>query len=321
MTELIVPPPHLYEEITLANRIRQFLAVRFKGKARRTIDMEKAHMDQFELFVRRRAITKNLLLQYSDFLDSKGYHANTINKRIMSVARFFKWCEEMDYIQKSPHNVLKYRPVRRDQPLPSIYTEGEYERIKEFTQGTWKYYVTVFGYRTGMSLVDICHLRWVSVNMDELYIMTNRIKMLSRDPSVFVVPILAESDLHVMLMEQRASSGKYKNERDQYVNPEMYGQYCFAQARLSEDYGRMLKKLDIRGRAFKNFRNTFISNVANSGMNLALATKMTGHKDPSVFASYVRPDVGAMKTGLQAAFQWAANKQSVKLLKKPDNQV
>lgn len=318
---IITTPPQLHEENTLANRIRQFISVRFKGKAWRTVLQEQMHMDQFELFIRRRAITKNILLEYGDFLDGKGYHASTINKRIMSVTRFFRWCEEMDYIQQSPHKVLKYRPVIRDQPLPSIYTEDEYERIKEATKGTWKYYITVFGYRTGMSLVDICYLRWACVNMDELYIMTNRIKMISRDPSVFVVPVLAQSDLHLVLMEQYDARGKYKNERDQYVNPEACGEYGFAQVRLSEDYGKVLRKLGITNKTFKNFRNTFISNVANSGMNLALATKMTGHKDPSIFASYVRPDVEAMKTGLQAAFQWAADKQTVKQLRKPDNQV
>ena len=52
---------------------------------------------------------------------------------------------------------------------------------------------------------------------------------------------------------------------------------------------------------FHAFRHAFVSLVANAGMNTGMATKITGHTDPRIFARYVHPDVSQARTILTAA--------------------
>lgn len=304
-------------ENSLSNRVQEWLLSNYKGKARRTRLIAQHCMEEFEIFVGHRPIDRLLMLQWDEYQEKKGLKASTINKKGQLIRAFMRWCEDAGYMTAPPiRAVVRHQP--KAMPLPSIFTEREYERIKAATIGTNNYFLTVVGRATGMSLIDICYLRWASVDMENLYIHTNRIKTMWRGPesSQFWVPIMANSDLHLLLQELHAArTNKYNNESDEFVNPDLRGLYGYRQARASEIYVDMLKKLGIKGKSFKNWRNTFMSHVANSGANMGLAVRLTAHKDPSVYAAYIKPDIEALRNIVQSAFQWASDKETVKQLR------
>lgn len=302
---------------TLANVVQEYLLSQFKGKHYRTKQRSQLVLEEFEIFAKSRDIDRLLMLQWDEHQEKKGLQASTINKKGLILRAFMRWCEEAGYMSVPPIKAV-VRHQERAKPLPSIYTEQEYERIKEASKGTNNYFLTVVGRSTGMSMIDICYLRWASVDMENLYIHTNRIKMAWRGPesSQFWVPILANSDLHLLLQELLDSKiARFGNDNDSFVNPELKGLYTFQYATVVQHYSAMLKRLGIMDKSFKNWRNTFMSHVANSGGNMGLAVKLTGHKDPTVYAAYIRPDVEALRTIVQSAFQWAQGKETVKQLR------
>lgn len=302
---------------TLANAVQEYLLSKFKGKALQTRRTARLILEEFEIFLGNRPIDRLALLQWDERQEKKGLQASTINVKGRHIRAFLRWCEDMGYIEKAPIKMVVSHHVRA-KPLPSIFTQQEYERIKEFTRGTNHYFMTIVGYYTGMSMVDVCYLRWACVDMERLFIETNRIKMAWRGPeaSHFMVPFLANSDLHILLQEiQGEGTNKFNNANDGFVHPDLKGAYDYRSAMLAFSYHRMLKKLGITGKSFKNWRNTFMSHVANSGANMGLAVKLTGHKDPSVYAAYIKPDVEALRNIVQAAFQWAQSKETVKQLR------
>lgn len=303
---------------TLCNRIQEWLDIHHKGLLKATLSRRKDIMDEFEIFVGSRNIDRELLLEWNEHQEKKGLKASTINLKGRVIALFLNWCEANEFIERSPARFIVRHKVQAN-PLPQIYTEEEYELLKEASKGTDNYFFVVIGYRTGMSPVDMCHLRWSCINMEQLWIKTARIKMARHGPSaIFHMPILANSDLHLLLQEYKeAHTIRFNNSNDDYVHPELAGVYAFNRKKIRYDYQRLLNKVGIKGKTMKNLRNTFISNLANSEVNLALACKMSGHNDPSIFAAYVRPDMDSMRNALQKAFQWASNKV-VKLLRKPE---
>lgn len=301
---------------TLANRVQEYLKYVSKSLSRSTYRGIKNTLENFEIYVGRKSLTKQLIMGWTDHI-SPGNKLTTIVKKNNQLKAFLRWCDDNQFMDGQLYRFFPKLKLPA-YPLPSIYTEREYETIKDATMGTDNYYLTVLGYRTGMSMVDCCHLRWSHIDLDQLMIRSARIKMLRHGESaVFWVPVLANGDLHQMLNQlKEAHVDKWNNANDDYVNPDLAGLYGYHQTAVVKNYKKVLAKIGIKGKTFKNFRNTFISNIANSGMNLALACKLTAHRDPAIFASYIRPDPEALRAGVQAAFQWAAEKETIRELRK-----
>lgn len=306
---------------TLSNACADYIESRFRGMAKGTMLRAKQVLDLFEVFAARRTIDRQLLLDWDTYQSrTRECQDSTINKNAEILRCFFRWCGENGYMKDPPINlVIKRRvPVK---PLPAIFTNDEYERIKEATKGTHNYFMTVISRNTGLSAVDVCHLRWSHIDMENLTIETNRIKTAFRNVERCRIPFLANSDIHLLLKdlhERRVI--QYGNENDDWVNPELRGRYQYSYFQVRMSYGLMLKKLGIKGKSFKNWRNTFISMLANSGINHALCMKITGHNNVKIFADYVKPDWDSLRNGVQKAFQWAEDKETVKALRKLNNQ-
>lgn len=303
---------------TLANACIEFISTCYKDRHWRTKMDAQFTMDEFEIVAGHKPVDRNTIARWYEHQDKAGMMASTINKKRIVIKKFLGWCHESGYMKDPP--VAFLIPRRQPpKPLPFIFTDEEYERIKEASQGTHSYFMTVIGRNTGMSMIDVCHLRWPSINLEELTIQANRIKVSWRGQNLdlCMIPILANSDLHVLLQELKDI---HRPEDGDWVNPDLRLCYAASTWQVVMEYRRLLKKLGIERKSFKNWRNTFISMLANSGMNHALAMKVTGHKDANIFAAYVRPDWEALRSGLQSAFQWAAGKETVKELRKPKNQ-
>lgn len=305
---------------TLANAVQEWLATQFKGKSRRTKEIRQHVLEEFEIFVGHKPIDRALLIKWNEAQEKRGLVAGSINIKAISIRQFLRWCGECGYMKDPPVNgVIMHRVVQG--PLPAIFTEDEYDRIKEASKGTHNYFLTVVGRNTGLSLVDICHLRWSHIDMEKLTILTNRIKTSWRGFNPCRIPFLANSDIHLMLQELQARRViRFGNENDDWVNQDLRGCYQYSTYQVIMSYGRMLKKLGIKGKSFKNWRNTFISMLVNSGMDSTLAMKITGHTSATIFAAYAKPDWDTLRTGMQKAFQWAESKETVKELRKPNNQ-
>lgn len=317
MKQLVPFVAPLTKAVTLANAVQEYLATRFQGKAFKTRLRSQFVLEEFEIFVGNKQINRETFIKWDEAQMKRGIAASTINKKATILKAFLRWCELNEFIAKAPVTAVITHQEKK-KPLPQIYTDDEYERIKEFTKGTHLYYMTVVGRNTGLSMVDVCHLRWACVDLDDLFIRTNRIKLAWRGIDICHIPIIANSDLHLMLQElQGQKIVRYNNENDDYVHHEAQGRYAYKMEFLVMEYRSMLKKLGITGKTFKNWRNTFISMLANSNANLALACKISGHKDPSIFAAYVRPDKESLRSTLQSAFQWQEGKETVKQLRTP----
>lgn len=316
----LVPVNRPVRENTLQNRVREYLDTQFKGRAFRTRKIERCCLEEFEIFVGHNPIDRALLIKWNAAQEGRQLSPRTINIKAGSIRRFLRWCGECGYMKDPPvKGVIMH--MERARPLPTLYTDDEYERIKAATKGTHNHFMTIVARNTGMSMVDVCHLRWSHIDMGNLTILTNRIKTSWRNTNPCRIPFLANSDLHLMLqglIERRVM--KWGNENDDWVNPDLRGCYQYRSHKVVEGYTRMLKKLGIKGKSFKNWRNTFISMLVNSGMASELVMKITGHTNTKVFAAYINPDWESLRNGMQKAFQWAENKETVKELRKHNNQ-
>lgn len=275
-----------------------------------------------------RKLDKKGVLEWMQFLQNfRVYKANRplsaarINK-INSIAKaFLKWMKQMDYIHEDlaaciPHLMM---------PAPKesvVITEEEYEKLKRWCSGNgyWQshLWLCILGYRTGMSLIDCCHLRWKDVHLNEdghSYIEIRRIKLQRfGEKAKCTIPIVPMTDIHLWLLNlKNVVPWKRADGIPDYVCQEAPSIYKgYGMHNIEKDFRTLFRRAGLpTTKTFKCFRNSLCSNLVNSGMQLALVCTITGHNSVKTLLRYLKPDRRALQDGLAVAQQYSSIKNGV----------
>jgi integrase len=204
-------------------------------------------------------------------------------------------------------------------PPAKTWTHEEYLTMIEYTRTRESKHVHrwlfILGYRTGMSMVDACHLRWPSVHLNEngpSFIEYYRTKQARTGRAAFCqIPIVAGSDLHQELLKRKAVAHLNYHRFDgidDYVHQDCPGIYHGGVYRAANDFNDIWWSagIDRQGRSYKTFRSTFVSNLVNSGVQYALICKMTGHQNLKTLMLYLKVDRLALQDQLNVAYEYGA---------------
>lgn len=256
--------------------------------------------------------------------------AEKVNRYNMMIRKFMRWLKAMGVIKHDPTDVLP--TLRKPGPPPSkTWTHAEYEQIKAYLtrlltkpRGQWAQpflWLIVLGYRTGLSFVDCCHLKWSEVFLRDdgpSFIQRRRQKLLFRgDGALCTVPIIPGTDVHEMLLLLK--SIRHLNHRRQdgieYVHQDCPGLYTQTKVRVSIPMKRIFQRAlggpgPTDGRTFRHFRHSFCSNLMNSGAEAAFVCKMTGHAGVNTLIRYINADLKSLEEQLAKAFRWAEEQSS-----------
>lgn len=317
-TLTVIPPPKapaLKKIITLDDLWKTYVAM--KGElAPSSLELYNFIGRHFCNFMRDRPLVPQSMLKWMQHLQGKGtVGPRQINHWNVTVRSFLRWLHTYNYIREPLWTAVP----SLNAPAPKeaqIFTEAEYERIKAWCSGrTWcqiHLWLIILGYRTGMSLVDCCHLRWCHVHLDDngpSYIMIHRIKTARLGHKAKChIPIIPFSDVHLWLLHLRANTERYQRADGitDYVHQDAPGFYACKFSPLRQDFWTIFRKAGIApGKTFRHFRNSFCSNLVNSGAQLALVCQMTGHNSVKTLLRYLQPDARALQDGLARAQQFA----------------
>ncbi len=243
-----------------------------------------------------------------------GYSINHQNVRVKDFLRFLK---KMGHTKEDLSEYI-YR-VKEDPKRPVlVFTDKEYEDIKAWcSKRTWcapHLWLIILSYRTGMSLVDCCYLRWRDVTLNEngpSFIDIHRKKLLRHgEKALCQIPIVPGTDVHKWLLElKKVEHLNYKRFDGiaDFVHQDCPGLYEYVNEPLRMNFKRIFTSSGVTdGKTFQHLRNTFCSNLVNSGAQLALICKMTGHNNVKTLLGYLKADRGSMQDDLQKSFQHAA---------------
>jgi integrase len=218
--------------------------------------------------------------------------------------RFCRWLAKTG---RTPHIIAKYVKYPKGKTpakLPPI-TPDQYALLRSAARGTVFEFLFIMGWHTGMAMIDCATLRWRQVDLDNCLVMKER----EKTRSLAIVPFQKTDDFGRGILIRRALHPEAGP--DDFVEPALAWYVdrkdAWGRKRTRADSLRMAirpyttaAKLK-PGAKFHSLRRSFITALANSNTNTVLAMKMVGHSDPRMFASYVTPDVEAMRTSLIAA--------------------
>lgn len=261
-------------------------------------------VDWANAFLNRRVGMKNWR---SDRLPKPAY-ANLIFRLVRG---FLRWLHDHDYTPKDYGRLLRSVPIPHPE-APKILSYADYLRVLEYLEGKPHFdmhrWLITLGYRTGMSLVDCCHLRWSNVHLndnDVSYVEICRIKV-NRFGRRCMIPILPGSDLwdwlQILKKQERYKRADGIND---YVHQEAPGSYMYKDGALGRSIVDIFKRAKCPGITFKQLRNSFISNMVNADVNPALVCKMTGHANTEMLVHYLNPDKRALAESAIKGFAFA----------------
>lgn len=241
---------------------------------------------------------------------------NRINGYMFRVGGFLKFLKKMHYINEDLWEAIPKLPAEATAPA-QIFTDEDYNKIKAYcTDREWTQphlWLFILSYHTGMSLVDCAYLRWRDVHLNEngpSFIEIHRIKTKRLGQKALCqIPIIPFTDVHEWLLKlKKVEHLNYKRHDGitDFVHQDCPGLYDCTFQHFRGDFKNICKRCGVDPKkTFRHLRNTFCSNLVNSGTQIALICKMTGHQNVQTLLKYLKPDRKSLQDGLAKALQYA----------------
>lgn len=237
------------------------------------------------------------------------YKPKTATEYWITVRRFLRWMVRTGRTTSKPHEAIRMPRFHKERVINPI-TREEYAKLREVAAGHWMDWIILLGWNTGMSIADCMMLKWGDIDLDKCIIRIRRIKTGTES----IIPFDPHDELGRALISRRLSA--HEPQPDDYVSleaGERIRMESAAVARLGCDCFRYIaKKAGIpAGKRFHSMRHSFVSMLANSGMSTVMASKVSGHCDPKIFANYVHVDTEALRQRVSEARAKAGNLSEV----------
>lgn len=229
------------------------------------------------------------------------------NFAIASATRFLAWCERQRLIEKSPHRLVRLpEPVSHEPREP--FTQTEYAallRVADESDPNLGWAIRL-GWECGTAIADACLLHWAAVDLSGAVIKLRRRK--TGEPCL--IPLAPSGKVLAGLWDLSAlpRSADWPNDPPEtiYVLPQLAADYLVALKTGAADMQKRFTRIRNRAipgsaKTFHNLRASFCSSLANGGMNLAAACRLSGHRDPRIFQQYVTADVEQLRDQMMKA--------------------
>lgn len=295
--------------------------------SKHSIDSMVTAGKRFCRFMEGRDLTpQTMLLWMRELQQSKNKYGGPldpakINKHNSYVRNFLKWLKLLRKIQADPSGILPR--LRHNPPAPpNPFTDEEYEKMKAYCRNKPRFqpflWLIIIGYRTGLSMVDCASLTWDEVVLrDDGPCFISRIRQKLRfrgERARCVIPILPGTDLHDWFLLLRSARNLKSTAPDglDYVCPDAYFHFTRSAVRVSYPFrdiinGSLKPSKDPKHkRTFRNLRQSFCSNLINSGADAALVCRMTGHSNLEMLIRYVKPELTSLESALKKSYEYAA---------------
>lgn len=283
----------------MRQHVDRYFSDDFTGRQPTTIRAHRLWLEKFFAHVGKRVDTRS----YADWVRHSFVtwgDRTARNFAIASAARFLGWCERQQIIDKSPHRSVRLpEPQQHDPREP--FTEAEYSSLLTVADAddpdlAW---AIRLGWECGTAIADACLLQWSAVDLSGAVLKLRRRK--TDEPCL--IPLAKQGAVMEGLwrLSEQPRTDEWPNKPPViYVLPRLAADYLVALksggAGLQKRFSAVrLKALPNCTKSFHSLRASFCSALANGGMNLAAACRLSGHKDPRIFQQYVTGDVEQLR--------------------------
>ena len=223
--------------------------------------------------------------------DSKA-KASSRKIRLSHISSFFRYLNAKGICQNNPAKLVrvdmsKLSHKQKEKKVIRVLTEDEYRRVVDYVDpkrdhpDLWWYFAVVFGRHTGLRLSDIAQLErdCISDNVSTITVWNDK-----RDKRV-------ELPMNVEMTDCWADVMSLSIKDSLYVFPYRahLARTASLKGRLSAQFAKLMKRLNIKGISFHSLRHTYITDAYNRGVRLEHIANAVGHSSVNQTKDYVVP--------------------------------
>jgi site-specific recombinase XerD len=222
-------------------------------------------------------IDPNCLNRYVANLRQRPCASSTVEKYLMAVQPFLRWCHRQGHIPAPL--TYKWKLIKSHHGTRQTFTVAEYEAMLKVSLDTrhvvmarnrWWHYALVIAWHTGLRVKDISCMAWQSVNWEDklLDILPSKTRFTGRR---IHIPFGPKVERVLRLQQQEPSNNIY-------VSNSMMAVYL-SHRRLGEQFQivmRLAQLPNTKGRSMNSFRHTFITRLLEGGAAPATVAALTG---------------------------------------------
>ncbi len=247
-----------------------------KGYSKYTIISYKTDIQKYFEYLNKNKLNYYDIEKYIQNLSKKKYAKTTINRKIVSITNFFKWCKNKKKLNIKDIKTIKN--MKTERKLPTILTSNYINKLLDTiptstTKEVRDRSIIEILYSSGLRVSEITNLKLNDVKQNK------SIKVLGKGNKVRILPM---TDKAYNLLQLWINT-----HRDDYIN-KYSNKYIFLGVRGKKISEREIQRIvNLRLGTFPHsIRHTFATHLLDGGADLRVVQEMLGHTDPSTTQIY-----------------------------------
>ena len=249
---------------------------KIKGYSKNTIISYKTDINNYLNYHENKNNKYYDLEDYIQYLSKNRYAKTTINRKIISISNFFKWCNNKKNLDIN--ELKKIKSLKTEKKLPTVLTSNYINKLLDTipistTKEVRDRSIIELLYSSGLRVSELCNLKIVDIKNNK------SIKVLGKGNKVRILPVTNKA---YKLLNLWISS-----HRDNYKNNDS-SNYVFLGVRGKKISPREIQRIvNLRLGTFPHsIRHTFATHLLDGGADLRVVQEMLGHTDPSTTQIY-----------------------------------
>ena len=247
-----------------------------KGYSKYTIISYKTDIQKYFEYLNKNKLNYYDIEKYIQNLSKKKYAKTTINRKIVSITNFFKWCKNKKKLNIKDIKTVKN--MKTERKLPTILTSNYINKLLDTiptstTKEVRDRSIIEILYSSGLRVSELTNLKLNDIKQNK------SIKVLGKGNKVRILPM---TDKAYNLLQLWINT-----HRDDYIN-KYSNKYIFLGVRGKKISEREIQRIvNLRLGTFPHsIRHTFATHLLDGGADLRVVQEMLGHTDPSTTQIY-----------------------------------
>ncbi len=259
----------------LLNEYLEYLG-NIKGYSKYTLISYKTDIQKYFEYLNKYKLNYYDIEKYIQNLSKKKYAKTTINRKIVSITNFFKWCKNNKNLNFKDIKTIKN--MKTERKLPTILTSNYINKLLDTiptstTKEVRDRSIIEILYSSGLRVSELTNLKLNDIKQNK------SIKVLGKGNKVRILPMTDNAFNFLQLW--------INTHREDYIN-NYSDKYIFLGVRGKKISEREIQRIvNLRLGTFPHsIRHTFATHLLDGGADLRVVQEMLGHTDPSTTQIY-----------------------------------
>ena len=269
----------------LINEYLEYLE-KIKGYSKYTIISYKTDIQKYFDYINKNNFKYYDIEKYIQNLSKNKYAKTTINRKIVSISTFFKWCKNNKNLNLK--DIKRIKNMKTEKKLPTILTSNYINKLLDTiptssTKEVRDRSIIELLYSSGLRVSELSNIKINDLKDNK------SIKVLGKGKKIRILP-MTDTAYNLIQLWITTHRNEYKNKySDNYIFLGVRGK------KISEREIQRIVNLRL-GTFPHSIRHTFATHLLDGGADLRVVQEMLGHTDPSTTQIYTHVSKKQLKS-------------------------